>query len=73
MIYEFLYFFIYLLKLTTPMLKTTKKVEEYLNSNISSWNYQKLEKVELSEEINPLFIRYDKKVIDQERELLNKN
>lgn len=53
--------------------ETTKKVEEYLNSNISSWNYQKLEKVELSEEINPLFIRYDKKVIDQERELLNKN
>lgn len=40
--------------------ETTKKVEEYLNSNISSWNYQKLEKVELSEEINPLFIRYDK-------------
>ena len=53
--------------------ETTKKVEEYLNSNISSWNYQKLEKVELLEEINPLFIRYDKKVIDQERELLNKN
>lgn len=53
--------------------ETTKKVEEYLNSNISSWNYQKLEKVVLSEEINPLFIRYDKKVIDQERELLNKN
>ena len=52
---------------------TTKKVEEYLNSNISIWNYQKLEKVELSEKINPLFIRYDKKIIVQERKLLNNN
>ena len=52
------------------LFETTKKVEEYLNSNINSWNYQKLEKVELVKEINPLFIRYDKKVIDEERELL---
>lgn len=51
-------------------IETTKKVEEYLNDNISSWNYQKLEKVELAKEINPLFIRYDKKVIGEERELL---
>ena len=50
--------------------ETTKKVEEYFNSNINNWNYQKLEKVELVKEINPLFIRYDKKVIDEERELL---
>ena len=54
-------------------IETTKKVDEYINSNISSWNYQKLEKVELSKEINPLFIRYDKKVIDEERDLLNNN
>ena len=52
------------------LFETTKKVEKYLNSNINSWNYQKLEKVELVKEINPLFIRYDKKVIDEERELL---
>jgi methionyl-tRNA synthetase len=50
--------------------ETTKKVEEYFNSNINNWNYQKLEKVELVKEINPLFIRYDKKIIDEERELL---
>ena len=55
------------------LVETTKKVEEYLNSNISIWNYQKLEKVELSEKINPLFIRYDKKIIVQERKLLNNN
>ena len=29
------------------LVETTKKVEEYLNSNISIWNYQKLEKVEI--------------------------
>ena len=51
-------------------IETTKKVEEYLNDNINNWNYQRLEKVELAKEINPLFIRYDKKVIDEERELL---
>lgn len=43
------------------LFETTKKVEEYLNCNINSWNYKKLEKVELVKEINPLFIRYDKK------------
>ena len=51
-------------------IETTKKVEEYLNDNINNWNYQRLEKVELVKEINPLFIRYDKKIIDEERELL---
>ena len=49
------------------LFETTKKVEEYLNSNINSWDYQRLEKVELSKEINPLFIRYDKKVIEEEK------
>ena len=53
------------------LFETTKKVEEYLNSNINSWNYQRLEKVELLKEINPLFIRYDKSRIDEERKQLN--
>ena len=48
------------------LFETTKKVEEYLNSNITSWNYQRLEKVELAKEISPLFIRYDKKIIEEE-------
>ena len=52
--------------------ETTKKVEEYLNSYNDSWNYQRLEKVDLLKEINPLFIRYDKSRIDEEREQLNK-
>ena len=53
------------------MFETTKKVEEYLNSNNNSWNYQRLEKVELLKEINPLFIRYDKSRIEEERKQLN--
>ena len=54
------------------LIQTTKKVEEYLNSSINIWDYQRLEKVELSKEIEPLFIRYDKKVIAEERDLLGK-
>ena len=50
----------------------TKRVEEYLNSNINSWNYQRLEKADLSKEIEPLFIRYDKSKIEKERDLLRK-
>ena len=52
--------------------ETTKKVEEYLNSNINSWNYQKLDNIALSKEINPLFTRYDKSKIEEEKEKLNK-
>ena len=55
------------------LFETTKKVEEYLNCNINSWNYKKLEKVELVKEINPLFIRYDKKIIIEEKEKLKNN
>lgn len=53
------------------LFETTKKVEEYLNSNINSWNYQRLEKVDLLKEIEPLFIRYDKSKIEEERKQLN--
>lgn len=55
------------------LFETTKKVEEYLNSNIDSWNYQKLDGVQLSKEIEPLFIRYDKSKIEEERDLLKQN
>ena len=55
------------------LLKKKKKVEEYLNSNIDSWNYQKLDGVQLSKEIEPLFIRYDKTKIEEERDLLKQN
>jgi methionyl-tRNA synthetase len=52
--------------------ETTKNIEEYLNANINEWNYKRLDSVNLSKEINPLFIRYDKSVIETERKLLNK-
>ena len=42
------------------LIETTKRVEEYLNSSINSWNYQRLETVNIKGEITPLFIRYDK-------------
>lgn len=42
------------------LIETTKRVEEYLNSSINSWNYQRLETVKIKGEITPLFIRYDK-------------
>ena len=49
------------------LIETTKKVEEYLNDNISNWEYKKLEKVNLQKEINPLFTRYDKTKIEEEK------
>ena len=52
------------------LFETTKKVEVYLNSNINSWNYQRLDNIELLKEIEPLFIRYDKSKIEEERNLL---
>lgn len=52
------------------LIETTKKVEEYLNDSINNWNYKKLEKVNLQKEINPLFTRYDKSKIEEERNLL---
>ena len=54
------------------LIETTKKVEEYLNSSINEWNYNKLESVNLSKKIDTLFIRYDKSLIEKERELLKK-
>ena len=49
------------------LIETTKKVEEYLNDNINNWEYKKLEKVNLQKEINPLFTRYDKTRIEEEK------
>ena len=52
--------------------ETTKSVEEYLNSSIDNWNYKRLDGVYLSNEIKLLFIRYDKSLIEKEKENLNK-
>ena len=47
-------------------------VEVYLNDSINEWNYKRLNGVNLSKKITPLFIRYDTSVIEKERKLLNK-
>ena len=52
--------------------ETTKSVEEYLKTSINDWNYKRIDSVNLSNEIKPLFIRYDKSLIDKEKEILNK-
>ena len=53
-------------------IETTKLVEQYLNDSIDKWEYKRLSKVELAKEINPLFTRYDKSKIEEEREILGK-
>ena len=55
------------------LVETTKRVEDYLKSNINEWNYRRLEKVDLLSEITPLFVRYDKVKIAEERENLANN
>ena len=51
--------------------ETTKKVEDYLNSTNSSYSYKKIGSINLTKEISPLFIRYDKDLIKIEKEKLN--
>ena len=54
-------------------IESTINVEKYLNTSIDVWKYKKLAKVDLFNEITPLFIRYDKSKIDEERARLNNN
>ncbi len=54
------------------LIESTKTVEIYLNDSINKWSYKRINDVILSKDINPLFIRYDKKIIEEERKLLNK-
>lgn len=54
------------------LIESTVKVEKYLNDSIDKWEYKKLEKVDLSNEIEALFIRYDKSLIDEEKAILGK-
>ena len=43
------------------LVDSTKIVEDYLNSYIQDWNYYRLDRVNISSDIKPLFIRYDNK------------
>lgn len=53
------------------LIETTNKVETYLNENIDKWCYKRINSINLEKNIEPLFIRIDKKKIDEEREYLN--
>lgn len=53
------------------LVKTTCEVEKYLNSFNNEWKYKKLDSVNLEKNIKPLFNRYDKKLIQEEKESLS--
>ena len=54
------------------IIESTPKVEKYLNKSISKWEYTRLDEVNLSSEIEALFIRYDKSLIEEEKNVLGK-
>lgn len=45
---------------------TCDKVDEYLRISNNNWGYKSIDKVDISNDINPLYERYDKKIIDEE-------
>ncbi len=54
------------------LVESTVKVEKYLNKDIKTWDYVKLDEVNISSEIEALFVRYDKSLIDEEKSILGK-
>lgn len=48
------------------------KVEEFLNTKVSKWEYNTILNISLSKDIKPLYERYDKSVIDEEKAKLKK-
>ena len=54
------------------LIESTPKVEKYLNKSIGKWEYTRLDEVNLSNEIEALFVRYDKSLIDEEKAILGK-
>ena len=54
------------------LIESTPKVEKYLNKSINTWEYTRLDEVNLSKEIDALFARYDKSLIDEEKAILGK-
>lgn len=52
---------------------TSEIVENYLNYHNDEWVYKNIDKVSLNDNIKPLYERYDKKIIDEEVNLLKKN
>ena len=54
------------------LVESTIKVENYLNKAIKTWNYERLEEVNLEKDIEALFVRYDKSLIEEEKSILGK-
>ena len=54
------------------LVESTIKVEKYLNKSIKSWNYERLNEVNISNIVEALFERYDKSRIDEEKSILGK-
>ena len=48
------------------------KVEEYLNVSNSKWEYKVISDVAISNAIKPLYKRYDKSIIDEEKDKLKR-
>ena len=46
---------------------TSQKIEEYLNISNNEWKYKDIKEVRISQDITPLFERYDKNRIEYER------
>lgn len=47
-----------------------EKVEGYLNEKVETWDYTQINSIEISKEIKPLYERYDKSRIEEEKERL---
>lgn len=49
-----------------------EKVEGFLNTKFSNWEYHIISNISLSKDIKPLYERYDKSIIDEEKAKLKK-
>ena len=41
-------------------------VEKYINCSNIRWSYKRINEIKIREDIAPLYVRYDKKIIDEE-------
>ena len=46
---------------------SSDKVENYLNEPNNKWKYKTISKVDINKDINPLYERYDKSKIEEEK------
>lgn len=48
-------------------------VDNYLNKSTNKWEYEKVSDIKIESDIKPLYIRYDKSIIEEEKQKLNNN